>query len=1022
MLVRLINFSLGHQLIVIVGVVCLAIFGGVSCTQLQFDAFPDTTPVQVQINTTAPSLSPVEIERQITYPVEQVLSGLPGLTQLRSISKFGFSQVTMIFDDGTDIYFARQVVAERLSLVELPSEASRPTLGPVTTGLGEIFQYVVQSSTMSTEELHTLHHWVIRPRMMQIPGVAEINTWGGHKKQYHIVINPLRLLKYQLTLDDLARVVRQSNRSAGGGVLNQSGESYLIQGQGLVSSVADLRSLMVATVEGVPVFLRDVAEIREGHEIRRGAVSYGGEGEVVLGLGFMLVGENSRELAKKLQARLKQLENSLPEDIKLTEVYSRSKLVDMVLHTVGSNLMEGALLVVAVLFVFLGNFRAGVIVALAIPLSMLFAFHAMLQFGIAGSLMSLGAIDFGLVVDSSVIMVENACRRLQTDPKDKSAWEVVRDAAIEVRKPTLFGELIIIIVYLPILTLEGVEGKLFRPLALTAIFALLGSMLLSLTLMPVLASLLLEKQRMHRTPRLVQWLNNIYKQPLDFVLKYPKQILALAGILILSAALLAPKLGWEFVPRLHEQAIVINTVRMAGISLEESVRYGTRIEKLLLEKYPHEIEHVWTRTGTAEVATDPMGLEVSDVFLTLRPSANWQVAHTQNELSQQMKSTLNGLPGMRTVFVQPIEMRVNEMLAGIRSDVGIKIFGDDFAQLAPIAEELRAAIEQIPGGRDVSVEQLGGQPLVNIRIDREAAARLGVPVSRILDTIEALGAKKIGHVTQGQQRFDLVLRLMNEVKRTPKQLDHLLINTRNGSQVPLSSVASITLAESPSLIQREWAKRRVLVQVNIEGRDIDTYVSEVEQVLESLPMPEGYYTAIGGQFENLQRGRTRLLFIVPLTLLLVFSMLYLSYGRIADAFRVFTSVPFAMVGGIVALYLRGIPLSISASIGFIVLSGVAVLGDMVMVSYINALVRTGRHPMAAVRTAAITRLRPVLMTASVAALGFAPMAFNTGVGSEVQRPIATVILGGMVTSTIATLLLLPVLYVLMSSSSRELEV
>lgn len=1019
MLTRLIDLCLRYRPVVLLATAVLALVGLLSLAQLPFDAFPDTTPVQVQVNTTAPALSPLEVERQITFPVEQAISGLPGLTEVRSISKFGFSQVTAIFDDDTNIYLARQVVSERLAAAELPEGVGRPALGPVATGLGEVFQYVLHSDTLSAQELRTLHHWVIRPQMVQVPGVAEINTWGGYERQFHVIVDPQHLIKHELTLDDVAQVVRQGNRNAGGGLLDQAGEAQLIQGQGLVSSVADLEAMVLATVDGTPIHLRDVAEVREGHELRRGAVTYQGRGEAVLGLGFMLMGENSRELTQRLEARLEAARRSLPQGAELTEVYSRTDLVSKVLETVRNNLLEGALLVVAVLFVFLGNLRAGLIVALAIPLSMLFAFNAMLRFGVAGSLMSLGAIDFGLVVDSSVIMVENATRRLSEDTSGRSVREIVRDAAVEVRKPTLFGELIIAIVYLPILALEGVEGKLFRPMALTVIFALAGSMLLSMTLMPVLASYSLKKGGGHGDNRVVRWLKGRYRRLLGWALDHRKMVLAIAALVVLNAAFLATRLGSEFVPRLREQAIVINTVRIAGVSLEESVRYGTQIEQLLLERYPNEVEHVWTRTGTAEVATDPMGLEVSDVFLTLKPRGEWRSEETQDELVESMSRTLEGMPGMRSVFTQPIEMRVNEMIAGIRTDIGIKLFGDDFEQLRQKADEIRRAIEELPGAADVTVEQLTGQAMLTIDVDRQAAGRYGIPVGEILEMVESLGTRKVGEVVEGQRRFDLVLRLGDDARSSAERIGQVLIRTEGGAQVPLSSVADIEVVEGPSTIQREWAKRRVVIQANVRGRDEGSFVADVRRVLRDVDLPEGYYTTLGGQFENLERAQTRLLFVVPIALLLVFSLLYLTYGRAADALRVFTGVPFGAVGGIVALWARDMPFSISAGVGFIALSGVAVLGDMVLVSYVMQLLKRGRAPLDAIREAAETRLRPVLMTSMVAAFGFIPMALNTGVGAEVQRPLATVVVGGMITSTIATLLVLPVLYAVFGARLPE---
>ncbi|WP_052554393.1 efflux RND transporter permease subunit [Enhygromyxa salina] len=1020
MLTKLIDLCLRHRPVVLLATAILIAWGLASFRRLPFDAFPDTTPVQVQINTSAPALAPLEVERQLSFPVEQAISGLPGLVEVRSISKFGFSQVTAIFDDDTDIYLARQVVNERLALADLPAGIEGPALGPVATGLGEVFQYIVRADGMSPAELRTLHHWVIRPQMLQTPGVAEINTWGGREKQYHVVVDPYRLVKHELTLEDVARVVRHENRNVGGGVLDVGGESQLIQGLGLVTGIEDLEAMVVAEVDGTLVHLDDVADIREGHEIRRGAVTAEGRGEAVLGLGFMLMGENSREVTRSLEARLEQVRHSLPEGVELTPVYSRSALVDEVLSTVRDNLIEGALLVIAVLFVFLGNLRAGLIVALAIPLSMLFAFNAMLWVGIAGSLMSLGAIDFGLVVDSSVIVVENAARRLSEDTSGRSVREIVRDAAIEVRRPTLFGELIIAIVYLPILTLEGVEGKLFRPMALTVIFALAGSMLISLTVMPVLASYALESRRRKTGKRrLVAALEAGYRRVLERALDRRKLVLALATAAVLGGGFAATKLGSEFVPRLSEQAVVINTVRVAGISLDESIRYGTQIERRLLERFPDEIEHVWTRTGTAEVATDPMGLEVSDVFITLTPPKQWTRGTTQAELTTAMAAELEGMPGMRSVFTQPIEMRVNEMIAGIRADVGIKLFGDDFTVLQQQADSIRRAIETIPGAADVTVEQLTGQAMLTIEVDRDAVGRYGIAVADVLDVVESLGTRKLGEVVEGQRRFDLVLRLDDEVRRSAEQIGALLLQTREGGRVPLSSLARIEVVEGPSTIQREWAKRRVIVQANVRGRDLGSFVADVRRVLaEQIDLPPGYYTDLGGQFEQLERAQGRLMIVVPLALTLVFGLLWLTYGRASDAIRVFTGVPFGAVGGVLALWLRDMPFSVSAGVGFIALSGVAVLGDIVLVSRAKQLLADGLGLREAIGAAAQSRLRPVLLTSLVAALGFVPMAFNMGVGAEVQRPLATVVVGGMITSTLATLLVLPVLYMSFTRRSR----
>ena len=1008
---RLIDFSLRQRGVVLLGSAILVAAGLASFQRLPFDAYPDTTPVQVSVNTVAAALAPLEVERQITAPLEQAISGLPGLVEVRSISKFGFSQITAVFDDDTDVYLARQVVGERLQTVELPDGVGLPGLGPVSTGLGEVFQYLIESDELSARELRTLHHWVVRPQMLQVPGVAEINTWGGYVKQFHVVFDPNLLIRYDLSLDEVATALRRNNTNVGGGALSRGGEAQIIQGVGLVSGVDDLENIVIAARDGVPILVRDVARVEEGHEIRRGAVTAHGRGEAVLGLGFMLMGDNSRELTRRLEARLGEVQRSLPGNVQLTPVYSRSHLVDQVLRTVRNNLLEGALLVVAILFIFLGNIRAGIIVALAIPLSMLFAFNAMLRFGIAGSLMSLGAIDFGLVVDSSVIMVENAVRRVNEDTTGRSVREVVRDAAVEVRKPTLYGELIIAVVYLPILALEGIEGRLFRPMALTVIFALIGSMILSFTLMPALASLVLERRKKHRDNFFVRALQRVYRPVLTWVLARRALVLVIAALILVNGALLASRLGSEFIPRLREQAVVINTVRLAGVSLEESVRYGTRIELLLLAEFPDEIAHVWTRTGTAEVATDPMGLEVSDVFITLTPRNLWTRARTQDELMHEMSGVLDGMPGMRAIFTQPIEMRMNEMIAGIRADVGIKLFGDDFDLLRAKADEIGRVVEGVDGAADVTVEQITGLPILRIEVDRGAIARYGIPADEVLALVESLGGRRVGEVVEGQMRFDLVLRLDDRFREDPRRIERLPITAPGGQRVPLGQVADISVVEGSSTINREWARRRITIQANVRGRDVGSFVADVrDAVAAGVELPPGYYVRFGGQFEHLVRARERLMIVVPLALLLIFSLLYLTFGRVRYALLVFTGVPFAAVGGVVTLWLLDMPFSISAGVGFVAVSGVSVLGQLVLVSRATQLMAVGRSLAEATREAAETRLRPVLMTGLVAVLGFVPMALNTGVGAEVQRPLAVVVIGGIATSMLATLVVLPALF------------
>ena len=1021
MLTHVIDWSLKHRGVVLAATLALIISGVLSFRALPLDAYPDTTPPQVQVNTVAPALTPTEVERQLTVPVEQALAGLPRLAEMRSISKFGLSQVTLQFEDDTDLWFARQQVSERLGRVKVPVGIERPTLGPVATGLGEVFHYLVKSKSRSIEELRTLHDWVLAPRLRSVPGVAEVNAWGGEEKQWHVVVDPRRLQQFNVSLGDVYRALEANNANVGGGVVQRGGGAALVLGVAVLEDAASIRDVVVAARQGVPVRIRDVARVETGAETRRGATTADGEGEVVLGLGFMRMGENPDTVTRALAARLEEAKASLPGDVQVDVVYARTELVEHVLSTVRTNLFEGALLVIAILFVFLGNWRAGLIVAAAIPLSLLFAFTGMLRFGIAGTLMSLGAIDFGLVVDSSVILVENAERRLSAARGSRSVLEVVRDAAVEVRKPTLFGELIILVVYLPILTLEGVEGRLFRPMALTVIFALLGSALLSMTLMPVLASYALRKGTgaPHREPRLVSLLKRGYRPALDWALGHSKGVLTCAGLLVVGAGLAATQLGSEFVPRLSEGTIVINTVRLAEVSLDESVRYGGRIEQVLKARFPDEVQRVWTRTGTAEVATDPMGVELSDVFITLKPRDAWKRADTQDALVAEMKAELADMPGMRMAFLQPIEMRVNEMVAGVRSDLGIKLFGDDLDILKAKARELEEHVRAVRGAADVTVEQVTGQPVIEVVVDRAAISRFGIAARDVLDVVEAVGTRVVGEVREGERRFDLAVRLSDEFREDPTKLATLPVVAPGGERVPLGRLAQVREVSGPTTLQREWGKRRIVVQANVRGRDLGGFVDEVRTTLhEKVELPQGYFLRFGGQFENLERARNRLLVVVPIALALIFALLYVTYRRVWDALRIFAGVPFALVGGVLALLVRGMPFSISAAVGFIALSGVSVLGDMVLVSRVRQLLARGLPLLEAIRTAALGRLRPVLMTAAVAALGFVPMALNTGVGAEVQRPLATVVIGGVLSSTLLTLLVLPVLYAVFGAGQQ----
>ncbi len=1026
MLNWLIDFSLKHRALVILAAGLFAVVGVFSLQQLDIDAFPDTTPVQIQINTVAPSLASEEIERQITFPVEQAISGLPGLSQLRSISKFGLSQVVVIFDDGIDIYFARQLINERLTTVELPGGIQRPQMGPVSTGLGEVFHYVliydgVDFSKVSQEtrikrltELRTIHDWVVKPQLRSVRGVAEVNSWGGYEKQYQVRLDPERLFKYGLTFEQVSDAITANNENVGGGTVTDGSEMLLVHGVGRTVNIQEIEDIVITSEDGVPVRIRDVADVQIGHEIRRGAVTANGRGEAVLGLGFMLMGENSHEVTWAIKEKVQSIRETLPPGVRIQTVYDRTELIDHVIHTVQKNLFEGGLLVVAVLFIFLGNLRAGIIVAMAIPLSMLFAFTGMLKFGIAASLLSLGAIDFGLVVDSSVVMIENCVRHLAHNNGGKSRMQVIRDAAVEVRKPTMFGELIIMIVYLPILTLEGVEGKLFRPMAMTVIMALAGSMAMSLTLMPVLASLFLPKHIEEKEPLLIRVIKRLYAPVLRFTMHHKTFVIGSALLLLVSVfTLVAPNLGSEFVPRLSEGAITLNVVRLAGTTMEESIRYNTKMEQVLLEKFPDEIAQVWSRIGTAEVATDPMGTELTDLFITLHPREEWTRAETQEELTNLVQEELRDLPGPRLALSQPIEMRMNEMISGVRSDVAAILYGDDLDVMVEKASEVERALNSIPGAEDVKVEQVSGQPVLEIRIKQDEIARYGISASTVMNLVRALGTHNVGEVYEGQLRFPLIIRLPEKARANPDAIRQILVATPSGERIPLSRLATIEKVEGPNTIKRDWYQRRITIEVNVRGRDMGSFVAEAQRVIaEKVKLPAGRYRIEwGGQFENLERAQTRLMIVVPVALLMILSLLYMTYRNWIDSFRVFTGVPFAWIGGVLALWIRDMPFSISAAVGFIALSGVAVLDDMLLVSTIRQLRERGRSLDEAVEEAAMTRLRPILMTTLVASLGFVPMAFSTGMGAEVQRPLATVVIGGVCSAMIMSLLVLRVLYV-----------
>lgn len=1020
MLDWLIRFSLKNRLLVALLALLLFLVGGRALTNLPIDAFPDTTPVQVQVNTTVPSLNAEEAEAQITIPVELAIGGLPGLNNIRSVSKFGLSQVVATFDDTTSIYRARQLISERLQTVEVPPGVDRPQLGPISTGLGEVFHYVVRSddTNRTLTELREIQDWQIKPQLRKVRGVAEVNSWGGFEKQYHVVTEPQRLVKYGLTLEQLVEALEENNQNVGGGQVVRGGESLLVHGLGLTTNVQQIAGIVIASKDGVPVRVGDVAEVRVDHEIRRGAVTAAGKGEMVLGLGFMLMGENSAEVTRGLKSKLAEVQKALPKDVTVEVLYDRTELVDNVIATVKHNLLAGALLVVAILFGFLGNLRAGLVVAAAIPLSMLFAGNLMLETGISASLLSLGAVDFGLIVDGSVVMVENAMRRLALSQHElgraltrQERDETLARAPLQVARPVAFGVGIILIVFLPILALEGVEGKMFKPMALTMIFALAGSMILALTLTPVLASLFLPKQVKDKEPWLVRLTHRFYEPLLDLALKFRRATLLGALALLGGAALLALQLGGEFLPKLGEGAIVGTTVRLAGISVEEAVDYNDRIEKLLLAEFPDEIAHIWTRLGSAEIATDPMGIELSDCFLALHPRSQWKKARTQAELEEKMRKVFSKLPGMTVAFSQPIEMRLNEMIAGVRGDVAIKIYGDDLETLRRLSDEVQAVLNRIPGKGEVTGEQLVGQPVLQVRVDPEAIARYGVATRSVLNVVESVGTRKVGEVREGQRRFPLVVRLPDRQRTDPEALAATLIPTAAGAVLPLNKVARVVESEGPATINREWGRRRVTVQCGVRGRDVASFVAEAQRnIREQVKLPEGYGMEWGGQFENMRRANARLAFVVPMALGLILVLLYFSLNSLRDVFIVATGIPLGAAGGVLALWLRDMPFTVSSAVGFIALSGVAILNGLVLVTFIKQKLQAGEPLKQAVREGCLVRLRPVLMTALVAAVGFIPMAVNAGVGGEVQRPLATVVIGGIFSNTLLTLLVLPTLY------------
>lgn len=1040
MLEQIIRFSLSHRWFVLLFTLIIAALGVYNFQRLPIDAVPDITNVQVQINTQAEGYSPYEVEQRVTFPIEIAMSGMPALDYTRSLSRYGLSQVTVVFKDGTDIFFARQLINERLQEVKnkLPPDVE-PSLGPISTGLGEIFMYTVTNKPeipvdqqYNATELRTIQDWIIKPQLRNVTGVAEVNTIGGYEKQIHILPDPMKLVRYRLSLNELVTALERNNANVGAGYIERNGEQYLIRVPGQVKNVNDIEHIVITSFEGTPVRISDVAHVNLGKELRTGAATENSN-EVVLGTVFMLMGENSRTVSQRVAKQLLDINKSLPEEVEAVTVYNRTTLVDATINTVKNNLLEGALLVCIILFLFLGNIRAALITALVIPLSMLLTITGMVTNQISANLMSLGALDFGLIVDSAVIIVENCVKHLGVQQQEyqrnltlEERLKVIAYAASEVIRPSIFGVFIITVVYLPILTLTGVEGKMFLPMAETVILALLASMLFALTFVPAAIAVFLTGRIQEKENRLVHYLTVAYEKALYFCFFARVQVIGSALALVVISLILAFNLGGEFIPNLDEGDIAMHAMRIPGTSLSQSITMEHLVEEKI-KQFP-EVERVFAKIGTAEIATDPMPPNVADTFIMLKSRKEWpEPKKTKQELVAEIEKAVKEIPGNNYEFTQPIQMRFNELISGVRSDVAVKIFGDDTKILTETATEISNQLKKVTGAADVKIEQVSGLPLITVEINRKALSRYGLQIGEVQDAVAiAIGGKKGGELFEGDKRFDLIVRLPEELRTNPDVLRSVLIPlpiAKDGERhfIPLSEVASLVRSESPNQISRENGKRRIVVSANVRNRDLSSFVNEAKSSVEkNSKIPSGYWIAWGGQFEQLESASDRLKIVVPITLVIIFLLLFMSFGGVKDALLVFTGIPLALTGGVFALWVRGIPLSISAGIGFIALSGIAVLNGLVMITFIKKLYEQKQINLRrAVLQGSIARLRPVLMTALVASLGFIPMALATGTGSEVQRPLATVVIGGIISSTFLTLFVLPGLYYIFHQSHKR---
>lgn len=1044
MLEGILKFSIKQRVFVMLGVLAMAVLGAHNFQILPIDAVPDITNVQVQINTEAPSYTPLEVEKRITFPIETAISGIPELSYTRSISRYGLSQVTVVFEDGTDIYFARQLINIRLQEVknQLPS-GLEPIMGPIATGLGEIFMWTVNQDENykmthphSPTDLKSAQDWIVRPQLRNVKGVADVNSLGGFTKQYQVAPIPEKLMAYGITFRSLMEALMKNNANMGAGYIERNGQQYLIRTPGQVEGLDDIGNIVVGSHLGVPIYIKDVAEISIGKDLRTGAATQNGK-EVVLGTVFMLKGENSRTVSLRVAKKLKEINHTLPKGIVAKTVYDRTNLVNATLDTVKKNLLEGALLVIIVLFILLGNFRAALITALVIPLSMLFAVTGMVGNRVSGNLLSLGAIDFGIIVDGAVIIVENCMRRLAEEQRisgenlsQSTRFKIVRQATKEVSRPSIFGVLIIMIVYLPILTLTGIEGKMFQPMAFTILAALTGALILSITFIPAMVAQFSSGNISEKENIILKWVKNLYEPLLNITLNNRLAVIAFATILVILSLLLTTRIGSEFIPTLDEGDIALHALRVPGTSLTQAVSMQDILEKKIKEA--PEVKYVFSKIGTADIATDPMPPSVADVFIIMKPRSEWpDPKRPKSDFIQELEKNLEQVPGNNYEIIQPIEMRFNELIAGVRSDMAVKLFGDDLEILLARGKEVAEVLSTIPGASDVAVEQVTGLPVLNLELDRNLMARLEINVADVQEVVAiAIGGKSAGKVYEQDRSFDILIRLSDDIrndiehlKRIPIVLPKILskqdtLGLAKLSQhktgrdyLPLSALAKFSIVKGPNQISRENGKRRIVVSANIRNRDLGSFIREAQKAIEDkVFLQPGYWIEWGGQFEHLISATQRLQIVVPLALLLIFLILFAALDSIKNSLLVFSGIPLALTGGLFSLWVRGIPLSISAAIGFIALSGIAVLNGLVMISFIGELREKGMGLEKAIRQGSLTRLRPVLMTALVASLGFIPMALATGTGAEVQRPLATVVIGGIISSTILTLFVLPVLY------------